>query len=339
MEGGNSSYPDLICSYLEPNTKCTLPSESGMRQIERICSAAAIQNRVLFTIALVLGLPGSILAFIIVSRLPLKPSTLYMRLLAATDFLSLVLVSMTFYKILDLQRTTEWEEISKWLGRLFQAFSHWLLVLICVERYVTVRFPLHKTTVYTMPRTWLTCLVAFLISSIPLVLFSLHFSKTVQDRIFRFWYIVIYLSIYTTFPMIAIVTFTSLTAAELRKSQRRRRTLMASAGTSKASKLEADLTRMMLLSAICFVILLFPFFIFHLFDRIDDYWLHLDICPVGAAVEYYVLFTVAAISFLNHAINFYLYVFVAGGFRKELFNFFRGKTMTGGKSTNVSSIS
>ncbi|KAK3765517.1 hypothetical protein RRG08_054041 [Elysia crispata] len=331
---------DLICSYLEPNTTCPIPSSSEYHLIKRICAAAATQSYVLFTIALVFGLPGSLFTFLTVLRMPLKPSTLYIRLLAGSDFTSLAVASLTYYKTLDLQRMTDWQEVCKWVGRFFQAFSHWLLVLICLERFVSVRFPLHKAKLYTLSTARYTCLAALLLSSVPLILFSLHFSKTVVHSKFRFYYIVVYLSIYAFVPMSLIVSFTSLTAAELKKTQGRRRALLASAhSTSGASKMEADLTRMMFLSAIFFVVLTLPFFLFHSFDRIDDYWLHLRFCTVEAAVEYISLFTGASLCFLNHAVNFYIYIFGAQGFRKQFLLLMRCKDKVEEKTAAISTVS
>ncbi|GFR78499.1 growth hormone secretagogue receptor type 1 [Elysia marginata] len=247
MEGDNSSktVPDLICSYLEPNTTCPLPSDADMRIIKSICTAARTQGYVLFTVALVIGLPGSILALITMCRMPLKPSTLYLCLLSASDFVSLVFVSFTYYETLDIKRPSDWQELSKWIGRVFQAFSHWLLVLICVERFATVRFPLQKSTVYTVRTALYTCIAALLLSCVPLTLFCLGFYEIVTHQKFRFYYIIIYLSIYIFVPMSLIIVFTSLTAMELRKTQERRRNLTRSG--HHTSKMEAELTRMMFL--------------------------------------------------------------------------------------------
>ncbi|RUS83683.1 hypothetical protein EGW08_008531 [Elysia chlorotica] len=340
----NETSIDLICSYLEPNTTCPLPSDSEYRLIKRICAAASSQSYVLFTIALLFGLPGSILTSLTVFRMPLKPSTLYIRLLSGSDFAALAVASLTYYKTLDMQRATDWEEVSKWIGRGFQAFSHWLLVLICIERFVSVRFPLHKSKLYTMSTARWTCLAAMFLSSIPLALFSLHFSETVVHKKFRFYYIVVYLSIYAFVPMSLIVAFTSLTAAELKRTQGRRRALRAAgSNTNGASKMEADLTRMMFLSAIFFVLLILPFFLFHSFDRIDDYWLHLRFCPVHAAIEYIALFTGSSLCFLNHAINFYIYIFGAQGFRKQFLLLIhwkdKEKEKLHGRTTALSTVS
>ena len=319
----NSTEPGLVCWFLTPNSSCSTPSDKEMRELSKICSASRLQGYILFSSALVLGLPGSVLTGITAARLPLKPSTLYIRILAASDFLSLIFASLTYYAILDdfIRELESWEEFTKWFGRIFQSFSHWLLVLICLERYVSVRFPLQKARLYTMQMTCLSCLAAFIISSVHFILSSFLYFEAVEATHIKPAIVFLYLTIYIFVPMTLIVLLTSLTAFELKQSQERRRNFMTSVHTSLATKTEVDVTRMMFLTVICFVIFTLPMLLFHIYDRIDAYWLQLEICPVHGVVLELVFYTSASLSFLNHAVNFYLYVFGAPGFRRQFLLF------------------
>ncbi|GFO21654.1 C5a anaphylatoxin chemotactic receptor 1-like [Plakobranchus ocellatus] len=319
------TYRDIFCSYYNSNTTCQEPAEDDILLIERICSANKTVAYVLFSIALVFGLPGSILALITVSRLPLKPSTLYIGLLAISDFLSLIGASLTYYKLLTSDPIEEWEEFSKWLGRIFQAFSHWLLALICLERFVTVTYPLHRVKVYTLQNTLYTCIAASALCCIPFLMFCLHYLNVVTYSKFRFISIVIYLTIYIIVPTLLIIVFTALTALQLRRSQQRRRTILTSENSERASKMEADLTRMMFLTAIFFVILTLPMAIIHILDQAEYYLMHIELCPVKEAVSYFLFYSSASLSFSNHAINFYLYLLGARGFRKQFLLVFSKK--------------
>ncbi|GFO21651.1 thyrotropin-releasing hormone receptor [Plakobranchus ocellatus] len=323
---------DIFCSYYDSNTTCQEPTEGDILQVERICSANITAAYVLFSIALVFGLPGSILALITVLRLSLKPSTLYIGLLAVSDFLSLVGASLTYYTlytyytlIKNSDPLVEWEEFSKWFGRIFQAFSHWLLVLICLERFVTVTYPLHKVKVYTLHNTVYTCIAASALCCIPFLMFCLRYLKVVTYSKFRFISIVIYLTIYIIVPTLLIILFTALTALQLRRSQQRRRTVLTPVDMERSTKMEADLTRMMFLTAIFFVIFTLPMAIFHIINQANFYLIRRKLCPVEYAISKLIFYSTANLSFFNHAANFYLYLISARGFRKRFLLVFSKK--------------
>ena len=211
MEGANSSD---LCIRVNPNLSCPPLSGEEARSVESMCVAVAVQAYILFSAALVLGLPGSVFTLLTISRLPRKPSTLYIGFLAASDFASLVFASLTFYDLsqpgsANLNHT---EQFVKWFGRIFQTFSHWLLVLICTERFVSVRYPLQKARLYTMRNTLFTCLAALALSCAFFILFCIEFYGVCKLREFRFFYIMFYLATYIVLPMVLIVIITSLTA-------------------------------------------------------------------------------------------------------------------------------
>ena len=329
MEEGSLNETDWFCFYFKPNPNCSPLRRSTLYRIERICSASQAYSYGLFSAALVFGLPGSIFALILVGRLPLKPSTLYIRLLAASDFVALFSASLTYYKIVNNGDMTHSDDFLKWFGRIFQCFSHWLLVLICLERFVAIRYPLRKARLYTMQTTYLTCIAALFISSVHFILIALDKTKAIESDKYKFYVIMFFLSIYIFVPMLLIILFTTLATVEIRRSRGRRQTIVASGSSSLASKLEAEITRIMFLTALFFVLLTLPMLLYHLFDRIDSYWLHIELCPVDLAVTTLVFYICASLSYLNHAVNFYIYILGAPGFRQQFLILLCGKAREG----------
>ncbi|GFS22582.1 thyrotropin-releasing hormone receptor [Elysia marginata] len=318
MEEDYANETDLQCGYLKSSTGCSLPNNVDLRHIEKICTATLLQGYVLFSVALILGLPGSGLVLLTLARMPLRPSILYIRLLAVSDFVSLVFAGISYYNMLDADYVmTDSDHYSKWFGRIFQVLSHWLLVLICIERYVSVRFPFQKASLFTIRRSYQTCFIALSIGSVHFILFCVGDIERILKGDLRYFIVLFYLSVYIFLPMTLIVVFTALTASELKRNRGRRNSMMAPEHRSLATKLEADITRMMFLTAIFFIIFTLPMFLFHLYDRIDTYWIHNEYCPLGAAILYHVFYVCASVSFLNHAANFYIYLFGSPGFRRR----------------------
>ncbi|RUS85926.1 hypothetical protein EGW08_006329, partial [Elysia chlorotica] len=307
-----------LCFKLQSSSTCSPPTVSDLQRFQAMCSASKTQSYVVFSAALVLGLPGSILALILLGRMPTKPSTLYLRLLAVSDFVALVSLSVTYYEITGYHHVTNLDNLLKWFSRIFQSFSHWLLVLMCVERFVAVRYPLHKARLYTIRITYVTCFAVFLVSSIHFLLFPMTFViKSLANGNYFFYVTLMYFSIYIFLPMILIVLFTNLTALEIRRSRRRRQSLVMTVSNSLAFKMEAEITRIMFLAVLSFVLFLLPKLLLYIFYIVDLYLLHIEKCP-----EYMAAFTVSyntftSLSYLNHAVNFYIYMLGAPGYRRQ----------------------
>ncbi|KAK3762220.1 hypothetical protein RRG08_057458 [Elysia crispata] len=158
-QNGNFDYP------------CPPLSEEKLRLIEALEEATKIQVDTIFSIALIFGLPGSVLALVIVSSMAASPTTLYMSSLAMSDLATLFLASLTSYKVTNGGSLTLFDKNSIYVCRIFQAFSHWNLALICVERFVSVRYPFQKSRLYTRRAMFLSVGAAFIVSSVPFPLF------------------------------------------------------------------------------------------------------------------------------------------------------------------------
>ncbi|GFN74394.1 thyrotropin-releasing hormone receptor [Plakobranchus ocellatus] len=309
------------CIFNEPET-CPPANNDLRNQIRTLCKAAAIKNYAIFSIALALGLPGSVFALITVATMPASPSIVYMGMLAASDFLALTLASVTMYRASD-QNSWPYEWFLIWSGRIFQAFSHWMLALICLERYVSVRFPLQKSRVYSMKLTWMSTAVVLIISSIPFAMmcfieFDIYDIGDLTNTL-------VYNIIYIFIPLIFVVLFTILTALKLRSGARRRQTMIVPSSRRHSSKMESELTRIMFVTAIFFFLLTLPWSFMYILDRFFVYVFEFSLCLLKQALFYMIFFTTLSISFINHSINFYVYYFFAKGFRRQFLRIFSCK--------------
>ena len=154
------------CAYYFSDKSCPSPTVDEMSQIDIICWVLEIQIDTIFCVALALGLPGSVLVVVTVTSMATSPSTVYMVLLSLSDFIALF-SGLQIFKLPNMGTFTLDDMIPMWFCRVFQAFSHWSLALICLERFVTVQFPLHKSRLYTMKATKASASAAFLISIVP----------------------------------------------------------------------------------------------------------------------------------------------------------------------------
>ncbi|KAK3789120.1 hypothetical protein RRG08_059978 [Elysia crispata] len=153
------------------------------RRIKAVDEATEIQVNIIFSIALIFGLPGSVLALVILTSMAISPTTRYMSFLAISDFTALLLASLTAYKIVTEKFLTQLEYISFYATRIFQAFSHWNLALICVERFVSVRYPFQRSRLYTRRATFLSVGAAFTLSLVPFP------GSYLSDAYFNFMYL------------------------------------------------------------------------------------------------------------------------------------------------------
>ncbi|GFN74396.1 thyrotropin-releasing hormone receptor [Plakobranchus ocellatus] len=320
----------IHCIFNDPAI-CPHENNDESNQIRVLCKATTIQYKAIFSTALALGLPGSVFALITVATLPASPTIVYMGMLAASDFLALTLASVTMYRATDPNGWPyDWFVI--WSGRIFQAFSHWMLALICLERYVSVRFPLQKSRVYSMKLTWMSTAAVFLVSSIPFAMicvieFGIYDIGMLTNTL-------VYNTIYIFIPLIFVVLFTILTALNLRSGARRRQTMIVPSSRRRSSKMESELTRIMFVTTTFFFLLTLPWSFMYILNRFLFYVFEFSFCLFNQALFYMIFFTTLSISFMNHSINFYVYYFFAKGFRKQFLRIFSCRRETVGPDIN-----
>ena len=299
---------------------CPPLTAEEFRWIEAVREATQIQVNIIFSIALIFGLPGSVLALITLSSMAVSPTTRYMSFLAISDFTALLLASLIAYKDVTDLFFTKLEYISFYVTRIFQAFSHWNLALICVERFVSVRYPFQKSRLYTRRATFLSVSAAFTVSLLPFP------GSYLSDTYFNFIYTdleaavtILYKLIYIVIPGGLIIIFTILTARHLRRNVRHRETIGSQSEKNSRSSvtMETQLTRLMFVTVVCFAVFTFPWAFIHIYNRLLWKETYTLICPLANTIFANIFYTLWAFSFFNHAINFYVYSACAKGFRNQ----------------------
>ncbi|KAK3758796.1 hypothetical protein RRG08_054772 [Elysia crispata] len=299
---------------------CPPLTAEEFRRIKSIYEATKIQVNIIFSIALIFGLPGSVLDLVTLPSMAVSPTTRYMSFLAISDFTALLLASLTAYKDAYDLFFTQLEHISIYVSRIFQAFSHWNLALICVERFVSVRYPFQKSRLYTRRATFLSVGAAFTVSLVPFP------GSYLSNAYFNFMYLdleaavtILYTLIYIVIPGGLIIIFTILTARHLRRNVRHRETIgtQSEQNSRRSVTMETQLTRMMFVTVVCFAVFTFPWAFIHTLDRILLNAPYTLFCPLGNIIFANILLTLRAFSFFNHAINFYVYCACAKGFRSQ----------------------
>ncbi|GFS17305.1 rhodopsin [Elysia marginata] len=298
---------------LNTNSSCPALSVEEMRTIRALNDAIPIHMTTVFSLALVTGLPGSVLALVTFSRMTLRPTTLYMCMLAVSDFLYLSITSPLMYKASERHFTYNGMLLLIAFGRIFQCFSHWTLVLICLERFVSVRFPFKKSEIYTIKNSVLSSCLALVLSTAPFVMVIINmFNESLQlhkieTLVFNLDYIIV--------PGCLIVILTSVTAFFLRRGLRRRNQITSDASRG-SSNTETELTRMMFLTVICFIVFVFPFGGFLIVESTMTRWSLNRFCPLAGTIYSFFVKATNSYSFLNHAVNVYIYLACSRGFRK-----------------------
>ena len=299
---------------------CPPLTAEELRRIKAVDEPIQIKVNIIFSIALIFGLPGSVLALVILTSMAVSPTTRYMSFLAISDFTALLLASLTAYKVVTDQFLTQLEYISFYATRIFQAFSHWNLALICVERFVSVRYPFQRSRLYTRRATFLSVGAVFTVSLVPFP------GSYLSDAYFNFMYLdleaavsILYNLIYIVIPGGLIIIFTILTARHLRRNVRHRETIgtQSEQNSRRSVPMETQLTRLMFVTVVCFAVFTFPFAFSHIFNRILLSGGYISSCHLAYAKVSNIFHTLWAFSFFNHAINFYVYCACAKGFRSQ----------------------
>ncbi|GFS23526.1 FMRFamide receptor-like [Elysia marginata] len=311
---GRSQYSNRTdnCGYTFSDKTCPPPTPEEMRQIDAVCYALEVQIDTIASVALIFGLPGSVFALITVCNMAVNPTTLYMGCLAVSDFISLIF-GIQVYRFPDDGSLTYTEIAAIWFGRIFQTFSHWTLALICLERFVSVRFPTQKRNLYSLRNTGLSVGVIFIVSVTPFIANCAYYMNHDYEEDLNLALTIIQNLFYITAPGALIVVLSSLTAIQLKRAAKRRETMTSSSSVSdRSSRMEADLTRIMLLTSVCFVVFTLPWGAINTFDRVRNLF-----CPWTEAVYSFFFYGFVSITFLNHAVNFFVYYACARGFRNQ----------------------
>lgn len=327
------------CSKLEYNATTCLPLQTSdeVDTIATLCEAADIIWITGFWFSVVSGIVGNGLAILTIASLPTSTATFFVGLLASSDLIGVciqVLVQyMDTYQIYS-RVSAPWK-VSVMFYDTCVSYSNWLLVLICLERYLTVRFPLHKRYYFTLTHARVSggalALLIFCIYNI--ATWTLGYDNMKMYKIRNVFY--------AGLPLAFILVIISLISYQLRKIHRDRQTLngrvhsrmglssmddqqSAALDSGKGSgnsplqeiaRIENSITIMMLAAAVCFSILTIPNCV--LLYTYLDYAVSWN-TPVLRARWHLFQRTSQFLTSLNLSVNFLLYFLSAKKFRTQL---------------------
>ena len=118
--------------------------------------------------------------------------------------------------------------------------------------------------------------------------------------------------VYILVPGALIITFTTASALQLRRRAKQRERLAGSANLEQFSRLDSVLTRMMFAVSTGFVLINLPWVAIHIYDNV-----RILFCPVTEVVFNFFYYGCLSLTFVNHAINFYVYFALSKGFRRQ----------------------
>ena len=347
------------CSLIYINvTTCTpVQTPEDIQQIAGICLSADRMWNFLFWFLIAIGTVANSLAMFTIASLPLSTATFYVGLLAFSDLVA-VLIKSTSFVMEDNNVYThfsiEWT-IFHMLGDIAVSYSNWILVLICLERFLTVRFPLHKRYYFTIRHAQVSAVVlaVCLITVFNIITWELN-NRYQTPEIFHFTNVIM-----VFLPLASILVFIFLISYQLRKIQFNRSSLNAHTPThptrprlrtqsssgdddvinstcrltltrpiknslQEIARLENSITKMMLVAAICFAILTIPITILtYMFHYFFLEWR----TPFLRALWYLLWKIIILLSFLNLSVNFFLYFLSAKKFRTHLYRVMTPKVL------------
>ncbi|GFR77740.1 thyrotropin-releasing hormone receptor [Elysia marginata] len=348
------------CSFLTINlTSCTpIQSAGEINTITVLCQATSIVWDVGFWFAVVVGLIGNGLAIFTIASLPKSTCTFYVGLLAVSD-LSALCIRGAIDVLIEHSIITHRQFYSNFVAMVFDycaSYSNWLLVLIGLERLLTMRFPLQKRSILTLRRAQVSALVLALVL---LLAYGLAFSTLDYEDAEVFG---VRNMLYAVLPLALNSVIIILISCQLRRAQRTReriltshsrprsvlitsttpdtaasrRSISTAPGTPSAppsstvtspnrhpttlqniAHLENSITVMMLVAAVCFFLLTMPnCVLLYSYEYVVKMLMN---APVYRARWLLLSRVTELLTFLNLSVNFVLYFLSAKKFRSHLY--------------------
>ncbi|CAL1534780.1 unnamed protein product, partial [Lymnaea stagnalis] len=270
-----------------------------------------------------IGLPTNVLTIVTVLKMQtLSPATFLTALLAFSDAGALVSQIIAIHVLRHYKPWAVFSYIILFPYIYFTALSNWLLVLICLERYVSICHPLKRQYLFTKKRSYVGAAILSFVIFVLLLIFYVTLHNVRPDNSFVDWFDKLLVII---IPFAIIITLTAAIIRGIRKSRiERRRFLRRSrqegrqprddpmSGTHMMIKLRAKsdrtITHMLLFDALVFLFLFTPLLVFtegykHGFFLQSKHF-------------YILLGTIATIMLdFSHVLNFFIYFIAAKKFR------------------------
>ena len=315
--------------------------QSVKTQVFAVLEMLEYVNFFIFSVALPIGLIGNVLSLVVFGASHLKKTSTghYLMALAVADTIYLSGRYMVWFSDFMenivmvhgyVHQIDSACKIVISLNNCGRLFSAWLTVVITIERFIAVAYPLQVSIVSTPTRAKVLILIlgitCFGMGSFPL--YTLN-SKVLADgmkwcvqkrdrHVLHNFMILISLTFgEMVIPSGLVCLFTLLILWKLFKSrQMRRKALSSSVGNNTHGHQEAQLTATLLAIAITFCIFRLPFIIFNNSNgpTRTDY---------AQVVVYYSAQRISGLFFvLNYCINFVYYSLLGTAFRREFLQLF-----------------
>ncbi|GFN94690.1 thyrotropin-releasing hormone receptor [Plakobranchus ocellatus] len=285
-------------------------------------------NRYYLWVVFAFGFPGNIVSFLtIVHMKPFTSPTIYVAALALVDN-SCLLVKVIFFLLTkyDAPLGNTGCRTLGFLGSFTAQLANWLLVAMTLERCLAICLPLRVGTICTrklhIAGITLTCIILVAINAQALVTNvmvtgtkrGIECSPDPEYADFLavwFWVDAVF---YAILPAALLIVMNSLIILGIRRSAQIQKELTSKANqTAETMKQQKQITIMLVIVCIVFVVLITPHALFYAVQR------HWKYRPYSEEHARY-LFTnqlIFVLSDSTHAVNFYLYFFSAKRFRKR----------------------
>ncbi|PVD29892.1 hypothetical protein C0Q70_09149 [Pomacea canaliculata] len=273
------------------------------------------------------GVPGNVACILVTTSMTLTTATLYMSLLAVADLLALVL-KLIFHQIYlyDVPLNTFGCKADVFVS-LVSCYANWTLVLVCCERFLSIRFPLKKKIYFTKKRA---IVIAVLLGMILCLCYiyefiqvdhreknDCNFPKSSLDFVTTYFYWIIAF-IYLFLPFILLLIFPCLIIVSLRRQRKAReaivRTTPDTSGETTQTRVEVAISVMVVWDAIVVFVTYAPICILHLIELFDI--VKYD-TPDTRFTVWMSLLIAITLSEANYAVDFVIYFAASKKFRSR----------------------
>ncbi|XP_025094220.1 putative G-protein coupled receptor F59B2.13 [Pomacea canaliculata] len=279
------------------------------------------------------GVPGNVACILVTTSMTLTTATLYMSMLAVADLLALVL-KLIFHQIVIHNVTVNTFACKvEVFVQLVSCYANWTLVLVCLERFLSIRFPLKKKIYFTKKRA---ILIAVLLGMILCLCYLYAFIQVDHreerycdypdssfDFVRTYWYW-IFTFIYYFLPFVLLLIFPCLIIVSLRRQRKARevmvRTTPDKSGETTQTRVEVAISVMVVCDAIVVIVTFAPICILNLiepFDILNHGSLH-----TRFTVKMLWL-TALTLSEANYAVDFVIYFAASKKFRSRFIKLIR----------------
>ncbi|XP_025081517.1 probable G-protein coupled receptor 139 isoform X2 [Pomacea canaliculata] len=295
--------------------------------------AAYYINHYYLVVVAAVGFPGNLLSlFTILKMKPFTSPSIYVAALAISD--NLCLIAKTFL----LQLTKEDVNVGPagcktlyYMGNVFSIFSNWILVLMTVERFLAIRFPLKIGALCTRRRSMMTLVLLFVCVMALNIIYPVAakdqingndwiciFGKEFDQLMEKVWYWVDAF-FYSIIPSILLSILNTLIILGIRRATVIHRALTEDGGSRKTASGQAaekvrqqrQITIMLFVLCVVFVVLTLPNSVFFVYQRYWDY----SVSTYETAKYLFVKQIIFLLSDMPHAINFFVYFISTKKFR------------------------